>query len=127
MAGIDNLTPYEKGVSGNPKGKIAGTKNRSTVLKELYAMVIQGKDFSGAEKSMPVETAMMTSLIMQGLKGDVMAIREAQDTVYGKIVDKSETNMTVNTMGKVKDADGKELKFDIGSEPDGVRQVEEEE
>jgi hypothetical protein len=35
MAKEDNLKPFPKGVSGNPKGYPKGQRNRSTILKEL--------------------------------------------------------------------------------------------
>lgn len=37
MAGKDNLKPFPKGVSGNPKGRPKGIKNWSTVIQQLLA------------------------------------------------------------------------------------------
>ena len=34
MANNDNLKPFKKGQSGNPKGRPKGSKNRSTIIKK---------------------------------------------------------------------------------------------
>ena len=34
MANNQNLKPFKKGISGNPKGRKKGVKNRSTIIKE---------------------------------------------------------------------------------------------
>ena len=120
-SGHNNLIPPKHGEVRNPKGKPKGTRNRSTVLKELYELVISGKDLSEAEAKMPVEVAMMQALVKKALQGDVAAIKEAQDSVYGKIVDKSETNLNMTTMGSVI-RNGKELEFNIGKPPLGKRE-----
>ena len=125
-SGHNNLIPPKHGEVRNPKGKPKGTRNRSTVLKELYELVISGKDLSEAEAKMPVEVAMMQALVKKALQGDVAAIKEAQDSVYGKIVDKSETNLNMTTMGSVI-RNGKELEFNIGKPPLGKREQLEDE
>jgi len=41
---IDNLKPFQKGQSGNPEGKIPGTKNRSTIARKILEMKALYKD-----------------------------------------------------------------------------------
>lgn len=74
----------------NTAGRVKGSKNRATVLKEIMALVIDGKGLDGAEAKMTVETAVMQALVKKAMEGDVPAIKEAQDTVYGKLTDKQE-------------------------------------
>jgi hypothetical protein len=85
-------TQFKKGQSGNPAGRPPG-KNRSTVLREIYDMIIAGKDVDGLEKQMPVEYHVMKALAMKAMEGDVSAIKEAQDTLYGKVKDVQEVDL----------------------------------
>ena len=64
----------------NKAGYPAGKKNRSTVIKELLALKTEdGKDN---------EYRMMWALLEKACTGDVSAVKEIQDTMYGKIPDK---------------------------------------
>ena len=89
-----NLKPFEKGQSGNPNGRPEGVKNRATVLKELLAMVC---DFSNPvtfqKETADLETQIALALIARARRGDVTAIREVQDTLYGKLTDKVQINV----------------------------------
>ncbi len=76
----------------NP-GRPKGSRNRSTVLAEIFELLIAGKDLTGTEKEMPVEVALMNSLVRKGLEGDTTAIRDALDTVYGKLKDVTKLEM----------------------------------
>lgn len=84
--------------SPNPSGRPKGSKNRSTVLNELKELIIEANDVSGATKSLSAEEAMIASLLRKAIEGDVAAIKEVQDTLYGKLTDKSQVEMqaTVN-------------------------------
>lgn len=120
---IDNLTPWPKGVSGNIKGKPKGTKNRSTVLKELMAATLTAKP-KDAPFDLPdgvtVEYGVAAALIAAAFKGDVSAVKEIHDTIYGKITDKTETTHTIKKMGKILVEDGtqaKALEFNVGDDP----------
>lgn len=77
--------PFRKGKSGNPKGRPQGARNRSTVLKELLETVC---DFHNpltlTKQTADLETQVMTALVAKARRGDVIAIREILDTVYGK-------------------------------------------
>jgi hypothetical protein len=77
--------PFKKGQSGNPAGRPEGARNRSTVLKELLS---QNCDFTNPltlkKETADFETQIMTALIVRARRGDVTAIREILDTVYGK-------------------------------------------
>ena len=89
---LANLKPFKKGESGNPNGRPEGSRNRSTVLKELLEQVC---DFNNPvtlrKETADLETQIMTALIARARRGDVTAIREILDTVYGK-----QSNTTLN-------------------------------
>jgi hypothetical protein len=94
---LANLKPFPKGQSGNPNGRPEGTRNRSTVLKELLSQVC---DFTNPltlrKETADLETQVMTALVARGRRGDVTAIREILDTVYGKVSDKNELSGSVD-------------------------------
>src|ERR1051326_8357870 len=94
---LANLKNFPKGQSGNPAGRPQGTRNRSTVLKELLQQVV---DFTNPltlkKESADLETQVMTALIARARRGDVTAIREILDTVYGKVSEKSELSGSVD-------------------------------
>lgn len=112
MANDENLTPYQPGQSGNPSGKPPGTKNRATIIKEILALKTGDKTN---------EYIINDVLFKKAADGDLGAIKEIQDTVYGKIVDKSENTQTITMMGtiKVPSPDGERpFTFDIGGAKD---------
>lgn len=75
-----DLTPWKPGQSGNLKGKPKGTKHRSTVIRELLAL--------NGDDGVNNEYKMMDALLKKAQTGDVSAVKEIQDTMYGKIPDK---------------------------------------
>lgn len=108
-----HLKPPQKGEVRNPKGKPKGTKNRSTVLKNLFEIVTTVKDpFTGKETKMTLEERLMMALVLKGLKGDVNAVREAMDSVYGKHVD------NVNVVADVREAIASKFPFALPKDED---------
>lgn len=94
MANEENLSPaWEKGQSGNPAGRPVGSKNRSTILREILEMV-------NKESGLTKEYHINDALANKALSGDVAAYKEIMDTVYGKTPD-------VNKIGNI---DGETLK-----------------
>lgn len=89
--------PFQPGQSGNPAGRPQGVRNRSTVLKELLEQVL---DFTNPltlrKETADLETQVMTALVARARRGDVVAIREILDTVYGKLTDKNELSGAVD-------------------------------
>jgi len=89
----ENLKPFKKGQSGNPKGKPKGTRNRSTILKKWIKVRVKIKDKANPslkEVRGTVEDEIVLALISKARSGDVQAIKEIMDTLYGKIPDKQQ-------------------------------------
>ncbi len=86
---LANLKPYSKGVSGNPAGKIAGTKSRKILLRQWLDFEDEFdnplKDPSAPLEKMSVESRIILALIKKAISGDLPSIIEIQDTLYGKI------------------------------------------
>lgn len=93
-----NLKPCEKGEVRNPFGKKAGTLDRATSLKKWLELKIKFKNQALDEKgeiekifeSLPaklritVEESIAFALIAEAKNGNVAAIREINDSLYGK-------------------------------------------
>src|ERR1051325_10654144 len=86
--------PFRKGQSGNPEGRPVGVRNRSTVLKELLATECDFTNPLTLKKNRAeLEKQLMIALIAKGRRGDIPAIKEILDTVYGK---QSNVNFNLN-------------------------------
>jgi len=71
-------TRFQKGRSGNPKGRRKGTKNFSTKAKEaLKARVPVTKN--GEQVEVSVDEALLTVLTHSGLKGNLRAIERLME------------------------------------------------
>ena len=95
MANNENLKPFKKGVSGNPKGRKKGVKNRSTIIKELFNSigVLNDYDFDQLQSKFPHITNDMSIEYLMTLvqvnnaifKGDLRAYKVLNDSLYGTI------------------------------------------
>lgn len=106
---LDNLKPYKKGESGNPKGYPTGKKNRSTVAR--YWMEVNQKlknPLTGTEETMSQEDLMTLALIKKAREGDVSAYRELMNSGYGapvQQIEQTQTNIDLSdlTTDEIKD------------------------
>lgn len=101
MANEQNLKPkpFKKGQSGNPNGRPKGSRNRSTILKEILETLSDFQNpLSKSKEKMEVEKAIDLAIIGKALKGDVNAYKEIKDTVYGKNTDKSEAEVVMRIL-----------------------------
>lgn len=83
--------PFKKGQSGNPKGRPEGAKSRSTILNKWLS--VNTDIFNPITKDKErgtVEDEVVLALVTKARKGDVPAIREILDTMYGKLTEKQE-------------------------------------
>lgn len=105
----ENLILFQKGKSGNPKGKPKGTRNRATVLRELLDLVVDGKHpVSGDNIKLTQEQLMGIKIIQEAIeKGNVQAFNAVMDSVYGKPKSDDNLNVTGNSVSVVikKDTD----------------------
>lgn len=129
---LDNLKPFQKGISGNPAGRKKGSRNRQTIVREILESIMSHKLETGEKIDIPVVEAMTRAVVGKALDGDVQAFKELMDSSYGKLTEKVETAHTFTQMGRVKagsvaDPSGgagvvidqpaketKELTFDVG-------------
>jgi hypothetical protein len=80
-----NLIPVQKGEIRNPRGMPKGTKHRSTILKHWIETSTTAEDTNGETVRVTTEDAIVLALINKAREGDVVAIREVMDSLYGKV------------------------------------------
>ena len=86
---------WTKGQSGNPSGKKKGTKNRSTIIREILSLMVQVKDNNGDEVWQSNEYRMVQAMVNKAIeKGDVAAFNALYDNLYGKLKDTVDMNTT---------------------------------
>lgn len=80
------LNQWQPGQSGNPSGREKGSKNRSTILKKWIESDCNITDPStGKEIAVTIEDKIALALIGKAINGDIAAIREVYDSIYGKL------------------------------------------
>ena len=88
-----NTAGFDKHPENISGGKPKGAKNRSTILKKWIEVAVKIKEKgnpTGKEMIGTVEDQINLALLYKALSGDVQAIKEINDTLYGKISDKQE-------------------------------------
>lgn len=85
-----NLKPFPKGVSGNPKG----AKKKLPALDKLMAEVLGSIDDDGAKSE---AKAILTALVNKAKKGDTRAAEILLDRGYGKPKEKLEITEEIRT------------------------------
>ncbi len=144
MANENNLNPpWEKGQSGNPKGKPKGARNRSTIVRELLEKtMLKERDLETGEETgnmIPATDALVVAQVLKARAGDTFAFKELMDSGFGKIADKSAVVHSFKQMGRVTMGDtpqgvpqiggptvDKALTFDVGADPAAEEPEEDE-
>jgi|TARA_Y100001954_G_C15772209_1_gene585059 hypothetical protein len=93
MANNHNLKPFRPGESGNKKGRPKGSKNRATIIREIFDSItvldifdfeqLQAK-FPHIENNMSIEYLMTLIQVNKAIyKGDTKAYKVLMDSLYG--------------------------------------------
>jgi transposase len=108
MANEDNLIPFQKGQSGNPKGRPVGSKNRSTIAKKWLEIEQKLKNpLTNEVEKMSQEDLMTLALIKKAREGDTQAYQKLLDSAYGQPLQQIEqTNIEQPLFPDVKEDDG---------------------
>ena len=97
MANDENLKPATKGEIRNPNGRPKGSKNRSTVVKELLEFASSQKNvLTGEQETLTQEQAITLAMLLKAGKGDVNAYKALMDSCYGAPKQTTDTNLNVS-------------------------------
>lgn len=109
-----NLIPFPKGRSGNPKGKPKGTVSITTHLKRLMTAKLSVPELTGSDVKLAAKELIALRLVKDAINGN----SHAQDTIIerleGKVTQLMEQSATVVTMPKI-EINGKPLEFEVGN------------
>jgi len=85
MHNKDNIVPHEfkKGESGNPAGRPTGTRNLSTILREMLEEDIDVV-IDGVKTKKQFKDAIIRKLLQKANGGDLRAIEHIMDRMEGK-------------------------------------------
>ena len=94
MANEENLNPFKKGQSGNPKGRPVGRKSRSTIAKKWLETSEKFKNpITGEIEELTQEDIGTLALIKKMRSGDVRAYDSLMDSAFGKAVQTNDINV----------------------------------
>ena len=87
---------WTKGQSGNPIGRPKGSKNRSTIIKEILSLLVKTDNPQTGESEWRTnEYLMVQSMVEKAIKkGDVQAFNTLYDNLYGRLKDTVDMNTT---------------------------------
>lgn len=68
----------------NPKGRTKGTRNLSTILKEMLSTEVTTTDEDGNKTVAEFQDILIRRLIVEANAGNIQAIKEIFDRVEGK-------------------------------------------
>lgn len=75
---------FTPGTSGNPNGKIQGTKNRSTIAKKWLDVEIKAKNpLTGMEEMLSQEDLITLAQIRAAIGGEATSYRVLMDSRFG--------------------------------------------
>jgi hypothetical protein len=96
MANEENLRkPWQKGESGNLKGRPKGSKNRSTIAKKWLEVNQRAKnEVTGSIEDLTQEDLITLAQIKKAKDGDVAAYKALLDSAWGSPVQQVEQQQT---------------------------------
>ncbi len=130
----EHLTPFPKGVSGNPKGRPKGSRDAKTIINEQLERLAKDKNGElilddDGEPMTWGELMHATQIKNAALSGDIAAFNAIMDRAEGKpkqTIDSNNTNTNINHDTWAKDANkaAKEAKATIPPEVPSAAVIE---
>lgn len=100
----DEQNQFKEGESGNPSGRPKGSRNRSTVAREMLALLEKVKNpITGNEEQLSQEEIMSLAILAKARKGDVRAYIALMDSAHGQAKQSLELGNTEKGVFKIGD------------------------
>ncbi|WP_020594590.1 DUF5681 domain-containing protein [Spirosoma panaciterrae] len=78
-------TRFQKGQSGNPKGRPKGSKSKAKMIRRCLGVSTKvDHSVKGEQISLSVEELITLAIIAKAIEGDTKAYRAIMDSAYGK-------------------------------------------
>ena len=95
MANEQNLTPFPKGVSGNPAGKPKGVEHSKTRLLRLLQLVTKVRNpVTGEDEEFTIAEQLDMKIIAKAMKSDLRAYQEILDRLEGRAKQTNEIELS---------------------------------
>jgi Family of unknown function (DUF5681) len=95
MANQQNLTPFPKGVSGNPAGKPKGVEHSKTRLLRLLQLVTKVRNpVTGEDEEFTIAEQLDMKIIAKAMKSDIRAYQEILDRLEGRAKQTNEIELS---------------------------------
>lgn len=95
MANEQNLTPFPKGVSGNPAGKPKGVEHSKTRLLRLLQLVTKVRNpVTGEDEEFTIAEQLDMKIIAKAMKSDLKAYQEILDRLEGRAKQTNEIELS---------------------------------
>ena len=111
----EDLTPFPKGVSGNPNGRPKGVLNSKTILERFLSIEKKMTNpLNNETENLTIAELIALKQIANALNGDLPAYKEIVDRIEGKVVSKIEsTNVNTNKNFDITNLYGQETQSDL--------------
>ena len=80
-----NLKPFKEGESGNPAGRPKGSRNLSTILREMLEEEIE-VNIDGKKERKQFKDVLIRKLLKKANEGDLRAMQEVFDRTEGRSI-----------------------------------------
>ena len=95
MPNPENLTPFPKGVSGNPAGKPKGVEHSKTRLLRLLQLVTKVRNpVTGEDEEFTIAEQLDMKIIAKAMKSDIRAYQEILDRLEGRAKQTNEIELS---------------------------------
>ena len=123
MSNKDNLIPFNKGVSGNPKGRPKGSKNRSTIVRDIFdsISVLDSFSFNDLESKFPhIKNNMSIEYLMTLIQvnkaifnEDTRAYKVLMESLYGTPIRQIDLETQIITQEEIEINYNEPLDFNV--------------